>query len=517
MKKFICLIYFVFTANALAQYPNVKVNTTNNAPEETSIAINPTNPDNMIGVANVHGNYYYSNDGGLTWTEGRLIDPYILGDPSITFDANGNAYYCNIGKFTHSAIFVNKSIDGGASWYPSVAVVEHAGAIPFEDKPYITCDITDSPYRNNIYVGWTQFTQYGSTSPNDSSFILFSRSTDGGATFSTPIRISDTQGDALDSDNTVQGAVPAVGPNGEVYIAWAGPLGLVFDRSFDGGQSFGVDKIITDIPGGWDFRVSGIYRCNGLPITAADISNSPYRGRVYIVWSDQRNGDTDIFLVYSSNRGDTWSSIIRVNDDEIGNGKEQFFPWVSVDPITGAVNIVFYDRRNYPDDQTDVYLARSTDGGETFTNIKISTSPFIPTSSIFFGDYIGIASYNNRIRPLWMRLHNSILSLYTAIIDSPIPVEEHFASTVFRHKLGQSYPNPFNSTTAIEYDLPTSEFVSLKLYNILGQEIITLVNQHQKAGKHRVRFDAGDLSSGIYFCKISAGTFIKINKMLLIH
>ena len=84
-----------------------------------------------------------------------------------------------------------------------------------------------------------------------------------------PFRISDTGGDCIDSDNTVEGAVPAVGPNGEVYIVWAGPLGLVFDKSLDGGLSFGKDKVIGDMPGGWDFSVDGLDRANGMPNTAS--------------------------------------------------------------------------------------------------------------------------------------------------------------------------------------------------------------------------------------------------------
>ena len=75
-----------------------------------------------------------------------------------------------------------------------------------------------------------------------------------------PFRISDSPGDCRDSDNTVEGAVPAVGPNGEVYVIWAGPLGLIFKKSLDGGLSFSKDKMIDQMPGGWDFSVEGLDR-----------------------------------------------------------------------------------------------------------------------------------------------------------------------------------------------------------------------------------------------------------------
>ena len=70
----------------------------------------------------------------------------------------------------------------------------------------------------NIYVTWTQFDRYGSADPLDSSIILFSRSLYAGQSWSTPIRINKVAGDCIDSDNTVEGAVPAVGPNGEIYV-----------------------------------------------------------------------------------------------------------------------------------------------------------------------------------------------------------------------------------------------------------------------------------------------------------
>jgi len=401
-------------------YPNVMVNESC-CPEETSIAINPTNPDNIVGVAQSQAGelFYVSVDGGTSWTEGNLLDPRALGDPSIAFDGDGNAYYGYIGMFTHTGIFVNQSVDGGVTWPPNgTAVVEREGRTPFEDKSYVACDATDGAFRGNVYVAWTQFDSLGSAAPEDSSRIHFARSTDGGLSFTAPVRISDQAGDCRDSDDTVEGAVPAVGPDGTVYTAWSGPRGIEFDRSTDGGLSFGTDLVISDQPGGWAFAVPGMYRCNGFPITKADLSQGPYRGRVYVCWSDQRNGDTDVFLLHSDDGGATWSSKVRVNDDPVGNGRHQFFPWMDVDPVTGQVCIVFYDRRESVDSlATDVYLAVSEDGGDSFVNEKISDSPFTPTPDVFFGDYIGVAAYGGRIRPLWTRLDGTTLSLWTALVD----------------------------------------------------------------------------------------------------
>jgi hypothetical protein len=429
-------------------YPNVQVNVQSNSPEETAIAANPRNLSNLVGVAqSALCHFYNSFDNGSTWTEGGLSDPRCLGDPSVVCDDSNHFYYGFIGTFTHSGIFVDRSTDGGRTWQAmATAVIEHNSGVPFEDKGYPCCDNTQGPRRGNLYIGWTQFDHYGSSNPSDSTRILFSRSTDFGVTFSTPIRISDHGGNAVDADSTVEGAIPAVGPEGTVYISWAGPRGIEFDRSTDGGATFGTDRVISDIPGGWDFAVAGIYRANGLPTTKADISSGPYRGRVYVNWSDQRNGDTDVFLLYSDDGGDTWGPRVRVNDDPVGNGKEQFFPWIDVDPITGTVYVVFYDRREETGVATDVYLATSTDGGAHFANQKISATPFSPVATVFFGDYIGLSAFGGWVRPLWVRLDGNVLSLWTALINpNPNGVVDWQASP---EKL-RVLPNPVSASAGI--------------------------------------------------------------------
>jgi hypothetical protein len=137
---------------------------------------------------------------------------------------------------------------------------------------------------------------------------------------------------------------------------------------------------------------------------------------LYIVWADQRNGenDTDIWFMRSTNGGDNWSSPQRINND--GKGKHQYLPWMSVDQATGNIYIVYYDRRSYDDEQTDVYIAFSVDGGASFRNVKISESPFKPTSSTFFGDYTNIASHKGIITPVWARMDNGKTSVWTAVI-----------------------------------------------------------------------------------------------------
>lgn len=387
-------------------------------PEEVSICINPADPDNLAAGSNLHF-YYYSTNGGWTWREGRLTSTLgVWGDPSLVFDTQGNLYFGHLslpieGDFI-DRIVVQKSVDGGRTWDDGAGM----GLNPpkDQDKEWLAVDTTHSPYRDNIYSAWTEFDSYGSPNPNDRTRILFSRSTDQGEHWSQPVLVSDVTGNCLDGDNTVEGAVPAVGPGGEVYLSWGGPLGIMFDKSLDGGQTFGQDTFVTVTPGGWNFDIPGIYRCNGMPITACDTSDSPYRGNIYILWSDQRLGehDTDVFLKKSTDGGVTWGPTVRVNDDSPGN--QQFFPWMTVDQTNGHIYAVFYDRRDADDLRTEVYVARSRDGGETFQNFKVSDFPFNPVQGIFFGDYIGIAAHNGKIYPIWARMDGIDLSIWTVII-----------------------------------------------------------------------------------------------------
>ena len=175
---------------------------------------------------------------------------------------------------------------------------------------------------------------------------------------------------------------------------------------------------VADDPGGWDMEIMGIGRANGMPVTGTDISSGPHRGRIYINWIDLRNGDPDVFVAWSDDRGETWSVPNRVNDDPSGNGAEQFFTWMAVDPSDGSVNIAFYDRRNLEDTETTLTLARSTDGGKTFTNYSIDQEPFETNPSIFFGDYLGIDAVDGQVVIAYQHFTSKqSLALSTAIFN----------------------------------------------------------------------------------------------------
>jgi len=298
-----------------------------------------------------------------------------------------------------------------------------------------------------------------------------------------------------------------------------------------GGRNFGSDIFIASQPGGWNFDIPGIQRCNGFPITLCDISYSPYRGHIYVVWSDQRNGpgNTDVFIIKSIDKGKTWGEVIKVNSDT--KNRHQFFPWASIDPSNGNIHIVFYDRRETRENVTDVYMASSIDGGNTFKNYKISESSFIPDEEIFFGDYINITAHGGKAYPIWTRMDSSQLSVWTTVIGDSINVSvKNRTQLPEKFELKQNFPNPFNPSTTITYELsnksgvpagpdrpPANMFVNLIIYDILGNTISTLVNELQKPGKYEVVFNADGLSSGVYFYRLIAGSFSRTKKLILLR
>lgn len=389
---------------------------------EPSVAINPKNPKEMV-AGTVLNDFYYSNDGGKHWTSESMQSKYgVYGDPVLMYDTLENVYYFHLASYkatSHLDRIVCQKAHTNAEGELHAADFNE-GTFPkpngtkVQDKHWTVVN----PINNEIYMTWTQFDAYDSKNPKDSSIIVFSKSTDQGETWSDPVRISYFNGDCLDDDNTVEGAVPAVGPNGEIYVTWTGPKGLVFQKSLDGGKTW-MDRetLIENHYGGWTIDIQDIYRANGLPILKCDLSNGPNRGALYLNWCDQRNGvdDTDVWLMKSTDSGSTWSDAIRVNQDAAGN--QQFFTWMTVDQSSGNLYFVYYDRRIAKDTETEVYLSTSRDGGKTFTDTKLSRKPFVPIPDLFFGDYLNIDAVQGEIRAIWPVIKKEAIRLEVGCIN----------------------------------------------------------------------------------------------------
>lgn len=510
-----CMSCFLFAG---AQVQNILINN-QYGPNEPAIFMDPKNTNRLVAGSNLNL-FYYSEDGGYTWTT-RVLESAeygVWGDPCVIIDTAGHIYFFHlsnpaVGNWI-DRIVCQKSTDSGLNW--NTVTYMGLDGTKAQDKEWAVVDRSN----NNIYVTWTQFDQYGSSNPNDSSIIRFSRSTDGGMSWSEAVRISKFAGDCVDKDETVEGAVPTVGPNGEIYVAWSGPMGIRFNRSTDEGDTWLPEEIfVSDQPGGWDYNVPGIMRCNGLPVTVCDISGGPHHGTIYINWTDQRIGtdDTDVWLSKSTDGGNTWSPPVRVNDDP--PGKHQFFTWMTVDQLTGYLYFVYYDRRNdsLNVNATEVFLAVSKDGGNTFVNHLISESPFIPNAGIFFGDYNNIAAHNNVIRPVWVRMHNNERSIMTAIINDP-DLSVHNFSDQIPVLIEQNYPNPFSDQTWLAFKVERPAYVTVKVIDMFGREISTIYNNELlQPGRYIQQFDVqtNRVSPGVYFFKVTTGNQSVSRKMVV--
>jgi hypothetical protein len=374
---------------------------------EPAVAINPNNAQQVVAVFQDNAHASYSEDAGRSWKAAGDVAPSnykISGDVSVTFDNHGHAFICYIafdklGSFNYwghgasrNGIFVRRSLDGGKTWeadHVPVAEQPTQPGIPFEDKPYIVADTSSSRYAGNLYVGWTRWTL-------TNSLMVVSRSSDDGKTWSAPVEINRHPGLARDDNGAAEGFDGIVGPDGRLYATWSQDDDVMFTTSRDGGQTFSRARpIIHTAP--IMFAVQTLDRANGFPQIAID----PRSRRLFVTWSDYRNGDLDVFCSTSTEGGRKWSAPVRVNNDAIHDGADQFFQWLAVDPVDGSANVIFYDRRADPTGRTQtVTLARSTDGGATFQNYAWTTEPF-EAGGVFFGDYSGIAASGGRVYGVW--------------------------------------------------------------------------------------------------------------------
>jgi hypothetical protein len=116
--------------------------------------------------------------------------------------------------------------------------------------------------------------------------------------------------------------------------------------------------------------------------------------------------------------------------------------------------------------------------------------------------------------------HKLTCLIYTAWLNagSPVSVEdENTLQSPVTFNLYQNYPNPFNPSTSIRYAISSNQFVKLKVYDVLGNEVATLFDEYKNGGDYEVNFNASGLSSGIYFYKLQSGSFVETKKMILLR
>lgn len=443
---------------------NIDVSNECGPQSETYITVNPSDPASLAAGSNeifrlpMRG--YFSSDGGGTWGGVDLPLPPAIGangtrfgsDPSLAFDSSGNLYYSYIVVFFGNGNGVNgtemavaKSVDGGRT-YPSAAFFSfEGGGNHFNDKPMITTDTNPaSPFRDRVYVAWDAASG-GSTGGG----VRVASSADG-------VNFAVTRADDPGGPGRAIGAVPFVGPGGELYVAWNDYHAntIAFNRSFDGGVTWDRQRVVAAKRIPFDialpaesFRGALVY-----PSCAADTSSAPQRGRLYCSWMDlTAGGTTDILVSYSGDQGLSWSAPLPATD-HLFSPVDRFNHWLSADPVTGDVNVSFYDTRNDTTGSrymTDIYFSQSTDGAMSWSlpNTRVSgvssnehdCGGIFPCAGIDYGnqqgDYAGLVSYGGVSHPIWTDSRFQLNP--SSSCRTNLAMEEVFTATVGNRKLGK--------------------------------------------------------------------------------
>ncbi len=440
-----------------------------------------------------------STDGGTTWSTNVKVsddNPTHPGYPSLDVDAYGNIYVAWEDDRSGVNIYFAMSTDGGETWTnPNVKVNDSTPTGHY--NPSLAAD--DS---GNIYVTW-------SDERYDISDIYFAMSTDKGSTWTTPNVRVNSPPDGMQLMSCV-----AADDSGTIYAVWdddrTGMRRVYFARSIDSGTTWSGNVRVSD--------------------TASLFTNYPSidvdgEGTIYVAWDDGRGGDMDIYFSKSTDSGVTWTDPnVRVND---WAPRDQYMSSLTVDE-PGNVYVAWTDMRRGTDDY-DVYFALSTDRGNTWTdpNIRVNDSLTVfaqwPSLDVGDGGEIYI-SFNSMKDTIW-----SYDIYFAKGTVTGVEEEQETRSRRQEVRLLQNNPNPFAQMTDVRYEIPEQRaesrepvHVRLKIYNIAGGLVRTLLNEKEDPGIHSVRWDGRNdtgrrVLSGIYFCRFEVGAFKACRKVVLLR
>jgi len=505
-------------------------------PHNTSIIVAGAQDLRLLAVGEHrwHG-FYRSTDGDQTWSSTLLpgfpgdTSPQGTGsplhvynttsDPVMAFDRAGNLYYAGI-AFEQSctavppsvfcypeAAFVAKYANDGATY---VATTVISGFNP-ADKPWIAVDTTGGPSDGSVYLvfdanvlqpnGVTAFTS------------VFTRSTDGGTTFSTPIQVP-----AGSSYGNLPGV--AVDGAGNVYVstlavdASGNPLNyLQVSKLTNGGSTLAGTVIAAASIGLLPSPLPGnSFRTFTIPQIAADS-----RG-VYMVWDDYRTGSSNVLFTRSTDGGLSWSSAITVNDV---TADQHFFSTISV--AGGGIAVAWYDSQlgqlaNGTITGLDVFYAQSLDGGSSFSSsVRITSTSFNPNIVLrtdgpnilehFMGDYISIAATQGFVYPVWTDNRNAC--------DTMDPTYGCVDQDIFTAAVPWTVSASLNSTLSLDTSTSTTNgtlYINRVQFTLYGELSVTTKDRTSGLTTFNKLFSISQLSP----LKLqSVNSTTKVSKFLL--
>ncbi len=383
-------------------------------------------------------------------------------------------------------------------------------------------------YQSIVHVVWMD-TRFGNPE------IYYRRSTDNGIIWEPEVRLTS---DAQSSNN------PSLSVSGaNVFLTWednrAGNYEIYFKRSSNSGIDWTSDMRLTVDAGA----------SNNVSLSSSGLN-------VHCVWVDSRNGNNEIYYKNSNDAGVSWSADMRLTSDPASS----IWPAVSVNGLN--VNVFWSDQR---DGNLEIYFKRSTNGGSLWgveTRLTNAVNNSINPCPVSFGPLIaftwsdmrtgyykiyykasvdgglnwnadlllsqpanlgtsGSASIDvtdSAAHVIWQDNKDGNFEIYYKknLFSLPVGITPVTSEIPEKFSLSQNYPNPFNPVTKIGFKITDPGFASLKVYDLLGNEIAVLVNKNISPGEYNVNFDGSGLASGMYFYKLNSGEFSDTKKMILI-
>jgi hypothetical protein len=406
------------------------------ARSESSISIDPWDPTKIISASNNIGGsgaqaQYYSTNGGAAWGQTTLtLQPgdAFHSDPTVDWTSDGTAWSVTLGVDSgvqNLAARAYRSADHGATWTFDATA---SGVQNSVDKEMLWVDHAgSSPFKDNIYLIW-----------HNGGPVYVNRRTGPGGSWQAPIQVSgaETTGTGIGGDLKTNSA-------GVVFATWpdTGGQAIWTARSTNGGASFGAPARVAGTFGTFDIGIPAIDLRRALIYASTGAYKNATRNGVYVAWNDLSGAagcatpadepgalasstcKTRIWFAASGDGGGTWSAPRMINNQPSLN--DQFYPWLSVDPTTGALGLVYYDTVNDPGrKKTDLWYQSSFDGGQSWSSpLKITSAQTDETSAGAdqgnqYGDYIGLSGYAGLYFPSWTdRRNNGFEEIWTAGIQ----------------------------------------------------------------------------------------------------
>lgn len=409
------------------------------AHSEPSVAVDPTDPDNVVGASKMFSTLqggpngykfkigtYFSHDGGQTWVDQGMLGgddpnnewtPQGYGnttDPSVAWDSEGNAYVEIMvyqGAQEENNLVVYKSTDKGETWTPhSVAhMPPGVGVIMDIDKNWLTVDNTGGQFDGNLYSTWT-YLNCVVTCHN----IYFSASLDGGNTWLPPKPLSLT-GSPLNQTST-----PVVGPDGTVYVVFHdySRHRLYLTKSENAGLTFSVPTIISTVDPP-PSTLNGNVRSGPLVIAVPTVLDD---GTIHVVWNQFGPSDIDVVMATSTDGGETFSAPEPITSSTVN---DQFQPWITRTD-DGTLWTTWFDRSHDPQNmRIHVFSARSTDGGKSWEEFRVTDVDSDPRVGLpldrgnrgFYGDYQGLWADASGASLLWNETRPGSQELFFARVN----------------------------------------------------------------------------------------------------